>query len=313
MTTTVQGHQTPDVRRRELADFLRSRRERITPEQVGLARGSRRRTPGLRREEVAHLSAVGVTWYTWLEQARDIQVSAQVLDALARALHLDPAERAHLFALGGAVDPDPTTPCPSVTPPLRRMLEGLEPYPACIRNGRYDILAYNSTYGVLMRDLDELAPEDRNCLWLAFTDEGWRSSMVDLPKALRSMAAKFRSSMAENLGDPAWKALLARLRASSPEFREVWERHELDTNAGRVKHFNNAVVGPLRLDYAPLWLNPGPGNVLISYMPVDDDAMARLVRLQRYAERRRADQAASAGRDQAADGVAQPTLELAEV
>ncbi|NEE58031.1 helix-turn-helix domain-containing protein, partial [Streptomyces sp. SID8455] len=87
-------------------------RERITPEQVGLVRGRRRRTPGLRREEVAQLSAVGVTWYTWLEQARDIQVSAQVLDALARALLLDPSERAHLFALSEAPDPAPGTECP---------------------------------------------------------------------------------------------------------------------------------------------------------------------------------------------------------
>ncbi|MGQ4427403.1 helix-turn-helix domain-containing protein, partial [Streptomyces violaceoruber] len=98
-----------EIRRHELAAFLRSRRERIAPEQVGLPRGRRRRTPGLRREEVAQLSAVGVTWYTWLEQARDIQVSVQVLDALARTLLLDPTERAHLFQLAGSVDPTPAT------------------------------------------------------------------------------------------------------------------------------------------------------------------------------------------------------------
>lgn len=99
-----------DVRRRELAEFLRSRRERIAPEQVGLVRGRRRRTPGLRREEVAQLSAVGAPWYTWLEQAREIQVSPQVLDALARALLLDRSERAHLFSPAGGVDPARTRP-----------------------------------------------------------------------------------------------------------------------------------------------------------------------------------------------------------
>src|ERR1700755_622936 len=119
--TSAQGS-VPAMRRRELAEFLRHRREHIAPEQVGLPRGARRRTPGLRREEVAQLSAVGVTWYTWLEQARDIQVSAQVLDALARALLLDRTERTHLFALGAAADPDPTTPCTTVTPALHGML-----------------------------------------------------------------------------------------------------------------------------------------------------------------------------------------------
>jgi transcriptional regulator with XRE-family HTH domain len=122
-STPYSGHSSADVRRRELADFLRSRRERITPDQVGLPAGRRRRTPGLRREEVAQLSAVGVTWYTWLEQARDIQVSAQVLDAIARALMLDPPERAHLFVLAGVPDPDPGRECPYVTPALLATLE----------------------------------------------------------------------------------------------------------------------------------------------------------------------------------------------
>src|SRR5215470_15165903 len=116
MTTTADSAQAPAARRQELADFLRSRRERISPEQVGLARGSRRRTPGLRREEVAYLSSVGVTWYTWLEQARDIQVSVQVLDSLARALLMDPSERAHLSALGGAADPASEELPPVITP-----------------------------------------------------------------------------------------------------------------------------------------------------------------------------------------------------
>ncbi len=142
------------VRRHELAAFLRHRREHITPEQVGLPRGTRRRTPGLRREEVAQLAAVGVTWYTWLEQARDIQVSVQVLDALARTLFLDSSERAHLFQLAGAIDPQPATSCAVVTPALQAMLDQLDPIPACLQNSRYDILAYNRTYGMLLCDLD---------------------------------------------------------------------------------------------------------------------------------------------------------------
>ncbi|MDX2402608.1 helix-turn-helix transcriptional regulator [Streptomyces microflavus] len=272
-----------EMRRHELAAFLRSRRERITPEQVGLVRGGRRRTPGLRREEVAQLSAVGVTWYTWLEQARDIQVSVQVLDALARALLLDPSERAHLFALSEAPDPAPGTECPTVTPALRTMLEQLDPIPACVQNSRYDVLAYNRTYSRLLCDLDALPPEDRNCLLLAFTHDEWRASVVDLPEVTRMMAAKFRASMAGHLAEPAWKALLHRLETRSPEFREVWERHEVVDQRGRTKYIRNARVGLLHVEHTNLWLGPASGPRLVSYPPVDDETRARLERLHRIA------------------------------
>src|SRR5690349_24307024 len=140
MTATVPGNDA--VRRRELASFLRSRRERISPEQVGLPAGGRRRTPGLRREEVAQLAGVGVTWYTWLEQGRDINASEQVLQAIARTLRLDPHEHTHLFRLAGAPEPEREKDCLVITPSLALMLEKLEPYPVTIRNARYDLLAY---------------------------------------------------------------------------------------------------------------------------------------------------------------------------
>ncbi|MER8001772.1 helix-turn-helix transcriptional regulator [Streptomyces sp. NPDC095613] len=277
--------QDGDIRRHELAAFLRSRRERIMPEQVGLDRGPRRRTPGLRREEVAQLSAVGVTWYTWLEQARPIQVSAQVLDALARALQLDTSERAHLFALAGAVDPAPGTPCPTITPSLRLMLERLEPFPACVQNSRYDILAYNRTYGRLMCDLDALPPEDRNCMWLAFTNEEWgRSLGANRQETTRIMAAKFRAAMAEHLAEPAWKTMLGRLRSASPEFCAIWEQHEVVAPVGdRTKRFVNAEVGTLTLEHTNLWLGPSSGPRLVSYIPLDDESRLRLERLQALA------------------------------
>lgn len=272
-----------EVRRHELAGFLRSRRERITPEQVGLPRGRRRRTPGLRREEVAQLSAVGVTWYTWLEQARDIQVSPQVLDALARALLLDRSERTHLFSLAGAIDPAPGTECPSVTPALREMLWQLDPIPACMQNSRYDILAYNRTYGRLLCDLDAVAPENRNCMLLSYTDENWRASVVDLPEMNRVMAAKFRASMAEHLAEPAWKALVKRLETASPEFREIWARHEVVGPGGRTKLFRNAQVGLVRLDHTDLWLGPSTGPRMVTYVPADEESRERLERLHAFA------------------------------
>ncbi|WP_443052784.1 helix-turn-helix transcriptional regulator [Streptomyces sp. NBC_00184] len=269
-----------DVRRHELADFLRSRRERITPEQVGLVRGGRRRTPGLRREEVAQLSAVGVTWYTWLEQARDIQVSPQVLDALARALLLDRSERTHLFSLAGAVDPAPDTECPSITPALRTLLRQLEPIPACVQNSRYDILAHNRTYGRMLCDMDAVPVADRNVMLLAFTNEEWRTSVMDVAAVTRLMTAKFRASMAGHLAEPSWKALLKRLEAESPEFRETWARHEVLGPGARSKIFRNAHVGLLRLETTDLWLGPSSGPRLVTYAPRDEETRERLERLQ---------------------------------
>lgn len=275
-----------DVRRHELAAFLRHRREHIAPEQVGLPRGRRRRTPGLRREEVAQLSAVGVTWYTWLEQARDIQVSVQVLDALARALLLDAGERAHLFQLAGAVDPTPATSCPSVTPALRAVLTGLEPMPACVQNSRYDILAYNSTYGQLLCDLDAVPPEDRNCMILSYTNDEWRSSIVHLEETQRLMAARFRATMAGHLAEPAWKMLLKRLHTESAEFRAAWDRHEVVAYRTKRKEFLNRHVGRVVVDHTDLWLGPEVGPRVVTYAPADEESRLRLEKLHAIATRR---------------------------
>ncbi|MFJ5707758.1 helix-turn-helix domain-containing protein [Streptomyces sp. NPDC093105] len=268
----------PEVRRRELAAFLRSRRERVTPEQVGLVRGRRRRTPGLRREEVAQLSAVGVTWYTWIEQARDIQVSPQVLDALAGALLLDPAERAHLFALAGQPDPRPGTPSPAVTPAVRALLDRLEPVPAALQNSRFDILAHNRVFGRLFRDLDVLPPEDRNTLWLACTDPEFRAAVTD-PDLIARLAGKLRARMAGCLAEPAWKRLVQRLEAASPEFREIWARHDVVSSENMAKVIRNPLVGPLSFEHTNLWLQPGPGPVLVTYVPLDEETRAGCARL----------------------------------
>ncbi|MBS2551145.1 helix-turn-helix domain-containing protein [Catenulispora sp. NL8] len=278
MTISTEHPAVPDIRRRELADFLRSRRERITPEQVGLPHGRRRRTPGLRREEVAQLAVVGVTWYTWLEQARDIQVSAQVLDALARALLMDPSERTHLFALGGAADPSPEELSPTVTPAFQAMLDRLEPFPACLQNGRYDILAYNRAFSRLMCDMDRLPREDRNCIWLAFTNDQWRAATGDLEDSIRVMVAKFRAAMAEHLAEPAWRNLHDRLM-ELPEFRDLWDRHEVVAVSDNTKHIDNPHVGYLKLMNTSLWLAPQAGARLLTYVPEDDQTRVRLERL----------------------------------
>ena len=272
-----------EIRRRELAAFLRSRRERISPEQVGLPAVGRRRTPGLRREEVAQLAAVGVTWYTWLEQARDIQVSPQVLDAIARGLLLDVNERRHLFTLADTPDPAPTASCPTVTPAVLEVMRQLEPLPAVALNPRYDVLAYNRTYRHLITDLDAVVPEERNLMWLCFTDPAWKRILVDHAAAAASMVAKFRGGMADHVAEPAWKSLVKRLRLASPEFEALWEQREVGTMGHGEKRFRNPRVGLLHFEFTTLWLGPRESTRLMTYTPADEETRERIERLHAFA------------------------------
>jgi transcriptional regulator with XRE-family HTH domain len=272
------------VRRRELADFLRSRRERILPEQVGLPPASRRRTPGLRREEVATLAGVGVTWYTWLEQGRDINASPQVLDAVARTLLLDPHERDHLFRLADTPDGTSRADCTALTPTAQVLLDKLQPYPACIRNARYDILAWNQAFDQLIGPLADLPYEERNSLWRMFTSAKCRAATLDWEEGTRRMVGEYRAAMAEHVAEPAWKCLVSRLSKASPEFAELWERHEVASPENLTKRFLHPEVGLLRLNYTNLWLGQRLGTRMTTYTPADDETRERLLELQRRAE-----------------------------
>ncbi|HSR24614.1 MAG TPA: helix-turn-helix transcriptional regulator [Candidatus Eisenbacteria bacterium] len=270
-------------RRDALAAFLRSRRERITPQDVGLVTSGRRRTPGLRREEVAQLAGVGVTWYTWLEQARDIAPSAQVLDAISRTLRLDSHERTHLFRLADAPDPASVETCYAVPDSVRALLERLEPYPASVVNGRYDLLAYNRTYQALVGDLDSLAPGDRNVLWRTFTSPQARVRMVDWEEVARRMVASFRAEMAKHMGEPAWRCFLSRMLEASPEFAEIWERHEVAPLQRSTKQLLAPSVGLLQLETTSLWVAESVGVRLVAYTPLDDETRERLETLHAQA------------------------------
>ena len=269
-------------RRRELGEFLRSRRERIAPEDVGLPPASRRRTPGLRREEVATLAGVGVTWYTWLEQGRDINASPQVLDSVARTLLLDPHEREHLFRLADAPDGAGQHDSQALPPTIQLVLDQLGAFPACVRNARYDVLAFNDSYERLMyRCLQDKPFEDRNSLWCVFTSPESRASMIDWEDAVRRMVAEYRAAMAEHVSEPAWKCLVSRLLKASPEFAELWERHEVAAPENRTKRWLHPQVGLLELNYTNLWLGQRLGTRMTTYTPADERTAERLRELAR--------------------------------
>jgi transcriptional regulator with XRE-family HTH domain len=268
-----------ELRRRELGAFLRSRRERIKPEQVGLHSMRRRRTPGLRREEVAQLAGVGVTWYTWLEQGRHIHPSGQVLDAIARTLQLDSHEHSHLFTLAGMATTTIADQCLGLCPTVEPLIEQLEPFPAVVVNSRLDLLAYNRVYASFFPDLETIPIEDRNLLWLAFTHHQWRAAIVDWDDVAPRMVAEFRAAMAEHLDEPAWKTLVARLHRASPEFTAVWERHDVQGVESRTKRALHPKVGLLSLDYTNLWVGQQVGIRIIAFTPADDRTRRRLERL----------------------------------
>ncbi|WP_405995300.1 helix-turn-helix transcriptional regulator [Streptomyces sp. NBC_00986] len=268
------------VRRRELAVFLRSRRERMSPSELGLVANTRRRTPGLRREEVAQHAGMSVTWYTALEQARDVRPSPQVLNALARTLRLDHDERHHLYRLAGAADDAVVVECNAVSAELHAVLDKLDPYPGCVQNGKFDLLAYNSAMRLLITDLDEVPIAQRNCVWLTFTEPRWRERVVDWEQVAARQVANLRVAMAEHVDDGRWKALVSRLRAESSEFADLWDRHSVrDVDAGVLRRIDNPAIGRMTFTVSNTWVAPNSTTRLQVLLPADPDTVERLTRL----------------------------------
>lgn len=266
-------------RRRDLGDFIRSRRERTTPEMVGLPPGPRRRTPGLRREEVALLAGIGVTWYTWLEQGRSINVSAQVLLSVVRVLGLDDVERAHVFRLADLPDPELVVSVPHVVPGMREVLDQLSPFPAAVIGPRWELLAGNRAHLGLVGDYLSLPTCSRNLIWLVFTDPGWRELSGDWEVAARSLVAKMRGLSAADAGDPGWSRLLDRLRAASPEFRELWDRQDVLGLTNAVKCLYHHELGTLNLETVNMLVGDQRGVRVTVYTPRDDETREKLADL----------------------------------
>jgi transcriptional regulator with XRE-family HTH domain len=265
-----------------LGTFLRERRGRVTPADVGLPQVGRRRTPGLRREEVAQLAGVGVTWYTWLEQGRAPNPSDQVLDAVARALRLRPEERRHLMLLAGRTpDAGPQVPGPlmQVRPEHVALLEQLLPFPAAIQTAAYDLVAVNRSYRFLFGDLDAVDPVDRNCAWLLFTNDAWRNSLVEPEAVLRDLAGRLRVREVEFPHDPRWHSLLGSLREHSPEFVQYWDEHEVRSDRTQLRRYRSARVGRLDAVFQSLWIDRERGERLIVLTPADAASARRLERL----------------------------------
>lgn len=233
-------------RYKELGDFLKTRRAKILPSQVGLPEGTHRRTPGLRREEVASLSGIGLTWYTWIEQGRPIQVSAQVLESLARTLMLDKQETIHLYILAGQALP---TSFPnyseSVNPMLQHVLDSLEFSPAMIIDAHWNVIAWNKAASKLSLDYSKIDIYKRNVLRIMFTNEEFKKTFSDWNSAAQGMVARFRIVYSKFIDDPWIEEFVNELKRESKEFDLWWSMHNVKTENNRFKTIIDPILGKL--------------------------------------------------------------------
>ena len=269
------------LRRSELAGFLRSRRARIRPEDVGIPAGQRRRTPGLRREEVAQLAGVGVTWYTWLEQGRPINASVQVLDAVARVLQFDGTEREHLYRLAGVpFVREPSSDAEVVGAECLGILDALDPLPAAIYNTRYDVQATNVSYRTLWPMTSMVERRRRNVLYNLFTIPGCCSTLADTQVELPWMVAQLRRSYGRHVGDPAWEEFVALMIRESPAFAQMWASGDVAAPGRRVKVFQHAEIGLIHLTSMSLSIDGMAEHRFVIYTPVGEEDRARIERLR---------------------------------
>ncbi|MFI6872761.1 helix-turn-helix transcriptional regulator [Streptomyces sp. NPDC050400] len=279
VTTTERTTGRPQDRRRpELAAFLRGRRARVTPQDVGMPGGPRRRTPGLRREEVAQLSGVGVTWYTWLEQGRPINASPQVLDAVARTLRLDLPEREHLYHLADVpFSPAHEDAGQSVRPEVQGVLDAVAPLPAVVYNGRFDLLATNAPYRALFILRPGTRPHVPNALRTLFLAPEATCPLVHRETELPVMVATLRSAYGRHVGEPVWERFIGELAAASPYFAELWESGDVAPPGSRVKTFRCVETsGVLRMTSTSLSIDGMPECRIVVYSPADDDTRTHL-------------------------------------
>lgn len=272
---------TENERLRELGQFLKTRRDRITPEQAGLPNAGRRRTPGLRRSEVAQLSGISVDWYTWLEQSRNIQVSAQVLESIAQALQLDWSERKHLFHLALQQLPADMLPDTSeVSPTLQSFLDQQGASPAYVTDQRLNIVAWNPIASLIYGDYGRMSARERNTVWRTFTSPYVRQVLQETWEThARHRLAHFRANYGKFAGDPWWMELIQELSLASEEFRTWWSRHDV-VNGPEGKKINyHPTAGLLVFDQISFSVSDAPNLTVTVNIPANDETVTRAKKL----------------------------------
>lgn len=266
---------------KELGQFLKIRRARVSPLEVGLPEGLRRRTKGLRREEVAALSGIGLTWYTWLEQGRDIKVSSAVLESLARVLLLDEQEKNHLYTLAGQVpEVKITLNKISVNPTIERVLDNLILSPSFIMDARWNIISWNKAASVVFGDFNKINVRERNMVWMMFNNVAYKNLFVDWEFHAKGMLARFHSTTARYIDDPWFIDFIEKLKKKSEKFNLWWSMYEVETKVGFHKKVNHPIVGTMIFEFASFDVCDSPNLKLIVNNPLpgtDTDVKIKLL------------------------------------
>lgn len=270
-----------DHRYKELAGFLKTRRQKILPSQVGLSSGNRRRTPGLRREEVAQLAGIGLTWYTWLEQGRAIHVSAQVIESLSRVLLLDKQERIHLCLLANQPLPaDIPGYQGTVSPILQHVLDSLVLCPTFIADQRWNVIAWNKAACAVLSDFNKLNARQRNVVWAMFTDNYYKQLYVDWDRHAKSLLGRFRSTCGKYIEDSWLNQFIDDLKAQSTEFNIWWPLYEIQNDSGVYKQLNHPVAGQLDFESSSFDVPDHSGFKLFVHVPLSEtDTAAKMTLL----------------------------------
>ncbi|GAA4615229.1 helix-turn-helix transcriptional regulator [Actinoallomurus liliacearum] len=264
----------------EMAAFLRARRERLDPRDLGLpSRRQARRTPGLRREEVAELAGISVDYIVRLEQGRGLRPSADVVEALARALRLAPVERAYLYDLAQQRPRDAGTPATAAAPPLARLVADLSPLPVMLMNHRYDILAWNREMTRLLLDFDTLPPSQRNSMWLCLLHPEIREFYVDRERVVREGIAHLRAAWAAHPEDRALTGLIAEFITRDEDFARLWAEREIEVNGRGRKVMRHPDVGAIAVNFEVLMPLQDPDQRLLIFRAADDESQSALDRL----------------------------------
>jgi transcriptional regulator with XRE-family HTH domain len=250
-----------------LGTYLKDRRTKLDPAAFGFS-ADRRRTPGLRREEVAQRANISPTWYTWLEQGRGGAPSADVLDRIARALMLTDVEREHLFLLGLGRPPEVRyQKNEGVTPRLQRVLDALEPSAALIRTATWDVVAWNRAATVMLTDYGSLPPEQRNVLRFIFLDPRVRAAQYDWESVARFVVGAFRVDAARAGAAVEVEPLVDELCRLSPEFKAMWRDNDVRSHGEGVKHIRHPVLGPIAFEYSAFAVDGRPDLSMVVYNP----------------------------------------------
>lgn len=263
----------PVTHENQLGSYLKNRRMKLDPTAFGFPAG-RRRTPGLRREEVAQRANISPTWYTWLEQGRGGAPSADVLDRIAHALMLTEVEREHLFLLGLGRPPEARyQKKDGITPRLQRVLDALNPTPAIIRTATWYVVGWNRAATAMIMDYDALPPEQRNILRFIFLDARARASQYDWESVARFVMGAFRVEAARAGAATDVEPLVEELSRLSPEFRAMWRENDVPgLHSERVKHIRHPVLGTISFEYSAFAVDGRQDLSMVVYNPTAEDA-----------------------------------------